>query len=80
MSAIVSDFAPTTAQEPERKSIFQVIVDATRRHIAIQRNRRALHDLPDFMLRDIGIERAQIDEIVAGRLDHQGKPIGPYSF
>jgi uncharacterized protein YjiS (DUF1127 family) len=80
MSAISYDYAPVTAQEPEGRSVFRKIVDAMRRQIAIERNRRILHDMPDFMLQDIGIERAHIDDIVAGRLDHQGKPKGPYPF
>lgn len=76
MSAMTSDWATPTAEAPERRSVFHAIVGRIRRHIAVQRNRRILHELPDFLLRDMGVERAQIDDIVAGRIDRYGRPTG----
>lgn len=37
--------------------------DRQRRNFAIRRTRRALHELPDWVLRDIGITRGTIYEI-----------------
>jgi len=57
-----------------------MVANRIKRQIAVRRNRRILHDLPDFMLEDIGIDRSQIDWIVAERVDHAGNPKGPYPF
>jgi uncharacterized protein YjiS (DUF1127 family) len=50
------------------------------RRYAIHTHRRILHSLPDHVLEDIGISRSEIDGIVPERLDHAGRPIGPYPF
>jgi uncharacterized protein YjiS (DUF1127 family) len=59
---------------------FQTVADWIRRRIAIERTRRILRALPDYMLEDIGIGRSQIDDVVAGSLNHAGKARGPYPF
>ena len=80
MSAIAFDYPTRAAHRPERRAVVQTIADAIRRRIAIHRNRRILHSLSDSTLRDMGIERDRINDIVAERLDHRGKPQGPYPF
>jgi uncharacterized protein YjiS (DUF1127 family) len=39
--------------------------DRQRRYFAIRRTRRKLHELPDWILRDIGINRGEIDGLSA---------------
>ena len=82
MSAITTEWAVPAPQAPAAKSygVFRTVGNWIKRQIAVRRNRRILHDLPDFMLEDIGISRSQIDWIVAERIDHAGNPKGPYPF
>lgn len=42
-------------------------VGAARQHILLQRSRRKLHQLPDHILHDIGIQRSEIDSITVYR-------------
>lgn len=48
-------------------------LERQRRDLAIRRTRRALHELPDWMLRDIGISRGEIHEIAVTTYDHPGE-------
>ena len=82
MSAITFDW-PAQADETkdERKpETTRSVLDWIQRRIAIFRHRKLLHALSDSVLADIGINREQIDWIVADRLDYAGRPRGPYPF
>lgn len=46
--------------------------DRQRRHFAIRRTRRKLHELPDWILRDIGITRGTIHDVAAIAYDRPG--------
>lgn len=82
MSAITTEWVASAPEAPATKSegVFRTVGNWINRQIAVRRNRRILHDMPDFMLKDIGIDRSKIDRIVAERIDHAGNPKGPYPF
>jgi len=82
MSAITTEWVASApeARVAKAEGVFRMVANRIKRQIAVRRNRRILHDLPDFMLEDIGIDRSQIDWIVAERVDHAGNPKGPYPF
>ena len=83
MSAISADFAVPVAAPAVAPVLMRAVratTDWVKRRYAIHTHRRILHSLPDHVLEDIGISRSQIDGIVPERLDHAGRPIGPYPF
>jgi uncharacterized protein YjiS (DUF1127 family) len=82
MSAITAEWVAAAPEASDTKSVgvFRMVANRIKREIAIRRNRWILHDLPDAMLNDIGIDRSQINRIVAERIDHAGNPKGPYPF
>jgi len=51
-----------------------------RRRFAIHRYRTALDAMSDATLRDIGIARDDIADVVQAHLDSAGRPIGGYPF
>ena len=84
MSTSTADFtvpamAPATAS-PVVARIVRAGLDWVRRRHSIRVHRRILHGLPDRVLADIGISRGMIDHVVPERLDHAGRPAGPYPF
>ena len=84
MSTNTADFAapaiaPATAAPPIARLV-QAGLDWVRRRHAIRVHRRILHGLPDHVLADIGIPREMIHHVVPDRLDHAGRPAGPYPF
>lgn len=63
-----------TADIGARPGVFTRSANWVRRQIAIRRNRYILHGLSDRDLRDIGIRRELIDEVVEGVIDTTGRP------
>ena len=52
-------------------------VDAVARWNRRHRQRRRLGDLPDYLLRDIGLRRDQIDAVVSGSLERRPSKLEP---
>jgi hypothetical protein len=55
-------------------------LDRFRRPRAIHMHRSTHHRLPHNVHADNGISRDKIDSVVPERLDHAGRPAGPYPF
>jgi uncharacterized protein YjiS (DUF1127 family) len=83
MSITHAFFATPLAQDTTASQATRLVTTVgnwIRRRYAIHVHRRALHELPDHILADIGIRRSTINEIVPERLDDAGRPKGPYPF
>ena len=84
MSTSTADFvAPAIAPAPATPVVARIVragLDWVRRRHSIRVHRRILYGLPDRVLADIGISRGMIDHVVPERLDHAGRPAGPYPF
>jgi uncharacterized protein YjiS (DUF1127 family) len=83
MSITHAFFATSPAQDTTVSQATRLVTTVghwIRRRYAIHMHRRVLHDLPDYILADIGISRSMIDGIVPERLDAAGRPKGPYPF
>jgi uncharacterized protein YjiS (DUF1127 family) len=84
MSIKTADFAVSViAPAPATPVVARIVragLDWVRRRHSIRVHRRILHSLPDRVLSDIGISRGMIDHVVPERLDHAGRPAGPYPF
>jgi uncharacterized protein YjiS (DUF1127 family) len=84
MSTNTADFtAPTMAPATASLVVARIVrsgLDWIPRRRAIHMHRSTLHRLPHYVLADIGISRDMIDSVVPERLDHAGRPAGPYPF
>ncbi len=84
MSTNTADFAvPVIAPAPATPAVARIVragLDWVKRRHSIWLHRRILHGLPDRVLADIGMHREMIDHVVPERLDHAGRPAGPYPF
>ena len=88
MSTNTADFAapaiaPATVASTAVTRLARLVqagLDWVRRRHSIRAHRRILHGLPDHVLADIGIPREMIHQVVPDRLDHAGRPAGPYPF
>jgi uncharacterized protein YjiS (DUF1127 family) len=83
MSITTAFVATSPAQDTAVSQVTRLVMTVgkwIRRRYAIHVHRRVLHELPDYILADIGISRSMIDGIVPERLDDAGRPKGPYPF
>lgn len=54
--------------------------NGVRRAVAVRQLHRSLERMPDWALRDIGIDRDDIDRVVDENLDADGRSRGAYPF
>ena len=73
------DIYPASAATP-RHTVLDDLTGLVRRGFTRHRVRKDLRHMPDWMLRDIGIERGQIDDVVDRHVDAEGRTIGGYPF
>ena len=62
------------------RAILDRLADLVHRTMTKHRYRKDLQHMPDWMLRDIGIERGQIGRVVDCHVDAMGHPKGGYPF
>lgn len=69
--AIARDVVASVPLRPSARQPGPVarLVRAIARSIAIHRRRRMLQQMPDFLLKDIGISRSDIDYVVRASVD-----------
>jgi len=64
----LDNVTPFPARRPARRPALSVLTAAVsnlRRFVRLRRARQDLHELPDYLLADIGLDRSKIDEVTA---------------
>lgn len=70
-SAFIS---PGYGASGQKAGVLRRVVQSIHREIRIRRQRRMLRAMPDWMMKDVGINRSDIDSLAAGIVDGFADP------
>ena len=74
MTLVLPTAASRHPSRGARAGLIRRLFNAVVRSIAITHNRRFLQAMPDYMLKDIGINRSEIDSFVVSIVDEIPDP------
>jgi uncharacterized protein YjiS (DUF1127 family) len=74
MTLVISTDTARLALQGSDVGTIHRLFNAVRRSIAIAQNRRFLQGMPDYVLKDIGINRLDIDSVVVSIIDGKSDP------